>query len=505
MQTAAHRRRMSATQSPSLLAARIGQVGGRRGSLLELAVPALLTLALGVWGIRGPSYWRDEAATISAVRRPLPALVQMLANVDAVHGAYYLIMWPVARLAGTGEFALRMPSVVAMSVTALVIVAIGRRTLPGKAGLVAGLVWALLPATSWYGQNARPYAMAATMACTASYLLLRVHESPERKWLRWYALSMAGLGAVNLFGLLLIPAHGITAGLSSRHYSGPGRLAHDLRRWLSAAGLAALSMAPLAVLAWRQRADIEWIPPLNHHQATTVAGWGGSLTVSQVIELIIVTGIAFAAAAGWTVLMDKFPGALLTLAVPWLVTPLALLVTTSLVKPVFEFRYILISAPAVALLGGAAISALGRTAGVAAVIILALTAVPGQQAVRSSQGRFENIRWLDQIIADHEPHGDAVLYSWSGWRQAAAAYPYGLAQLDDVAQDETPLQAGNLLGTERPAAEVNKRLRTVSRIWLVQMNISQADPLLAGRDFRLAQTWRVADVWLQLYTRPARN
>jgi mannosyltransferase len=185
--------------------------------------------------------------------------------------------------------------------------------------------------------------------------------------------------------------------------------------------------------------------------------------------------------------------------VPWLVTPLALLAVASLVKPVFEFRYILISVPAVALLAGAAISALERTAGVAAVAILALTAVPGQQAVRGPQGRFENIRWLDQIIAARELRGDAVLYSWSGWRQAAAAYPYGLARLDDVAQDETPLQAGNLLGTDLPAAEVIKRLRAVSRVWLVQMNISQQDPLLAGHDFRLVQTWQVADVWLQLY------
>ena len=496
----AHRWRMSATRGRNLLTASTDQGDERRGNLLDFAVPGLLTLAVGVQGIRAPSYWRDEAATISAVHRPLPALLRMLTSVDAVHGAYYLIMWPVARLAGTGELVMRLPSVLAMSTTALVIVAIGRRTVPGKAGLVAGLVWALLPATSWYGQNARPYAMAAMLACAASYLLLRMLESTERKWLAWYAVSLAGLGAMNLFGLLLIPAHGITVVLSTRrNHRRRGRLVHDLGRWLAAAGLAALSMAPLMVLAWRQRADIGWIPPLNHHEATTVAVWAGSLAVSQVAELIIVTGVAFAAAAGWPVLTHKFPGRLLSLTVPWLVTPLALLAVASLVKPVFEFRYILISVPAVALLAGAAISALERTAGVAAVAILALTAVPGQQAVRGPQGRFENIRWLDQIIAARELPGDAVLYSWSGWRQAAAAYPYGLARLDDVAQDETPLQAGNLLGTDLPAAEVIKRLRAVSRVWLVQMNISQQDPLLAGHDFRLVQTWQVADVWLQLY------
>jgi mannosyltransferase len=140
---------MSATRSRNLPPDTAGQEGERRGCLLELAAPALLTLAVAVTGIQVPSYWRDEAATMSAVRRPLPALLRMLTSVDAVHGAYYLIMWPIARLAGTGELAMRLPSVLAMSVTALVIVAIGRRTVSGKAGLVAGLVWALLPATSW--------------------------------------------------------------------------------------------------------------------------------------------------------------------------------------------------------------------------------------------------------------------------------------------------------------------------------------------------------------------
>ena len=55
----------------------------RPGNRLELAVPALLTLAVAVWGIRVPSYWRDEAATISAVRRPLPALVVFFARPGA--------------------------------------------------------------------------------------------------------------------------------------------------------------------------------------------------------------------------------------------------------------------------------------------------------------------------------------------------------------------------------------------------------------------------------------
>ena len=60
-----------------------------------LLIPALATLAIGAWDLGTPSYWRDEAATLDAEARSVPALLHMLTNVDAVHGAYYLLMWPI--------------------------------------------------------------------------------------------------------------------------------------------------------------------------------------------------------------------------------------------------------------------------------------------------------------------------------------------------------------------------------------------------------------------------
>ena len=83
------------------------------------------------------------------------------------------------------------------------------------------------------------------------------------------------LGAMNLFALLLLPAHGVTVLVLARDR------AREMRRWLMAAGCAVLVIAPLMVIAWRQRADIEWIPPLNRHEAGTMAAWGGTLAVSQ--------------------------------------------------------------------------------------------------------------------------------------------------------------------------------------------------------------------------------
>src|SRR4029078_4588494 len=68
-----------------------------------LLLPPAAALASMLWGLTGPSYWRAEADTVSAVARSLPQLIRMLGHVDAVHGLYYLLLWPVAQARGTGE------------------------------------------------------------------------------------------------------------------------------------------------------------------------------------------------------------------------------------------------------------------------------------------------------------------------------------------------------------------------------------------------------------------
>src|SRR5438105_14692105 len=90
-----------------------------------LAVPPAVTLAVMLWGMAAPSYWRDESATLSATDRSIPQLLRMLGRVDAVHGFYYLLLWPLVHFIGTREFETRLPSAIAMAAAALGIAAIG--------------------------------------------------------------------------------------------------------------------------------------------------------------------------------------------------------------------------------------------------------------------------------------------------------------------------------------------------------------------------------------------
>ncbi|RBL84398.1 hypothetical protein DDE05_24125, partial [Streptomyces cavourensis] len=71
--------------------------------LLVRSIPALWTLALGLWGLsRQNSVWRDEAATWQVARRSTVEITQMLGNVDVVHGLYYLLMHGLFDLFGPG-------------------------------------------------------------------------------------------------------------------------------------------------------------------------------------------------------------------------------------------------------------------------------------------------------------------------------------------------------------------------------------------------------------------
>jgi mannosyltransferase len=172
-----------------------------------LAVPPAVTLAMVLWGLAAPSYWRDESATLAATGRSIPQPLRMLGRVDAIHGFYYLLLWPVVHFAGTREFETMLPSAIAMAAAALGIAAIGRRLRSRRAGLYAGLVFAVMPLVTYQGHDARPYALETAIAVLATYLLLRAAENPTAARFAAYALSLVLLGYMHLFGLLIIPAH----------------------------------------------------------------------------------------------------------------------------------------------------------------------------------------------------------------------------------------------------------------------------------------------------------
>ena len=509
---------MSSAGRPAVLDRPAGETAGaaRRppgqdvgGPLWMRAVPPAATLALMLWRITTPSYWRDEGATLEAVRRPFGALIRMLGHTDAVHGAYYMIIWVVVRLGGSGEFVTRLPSALAMAAAAAGVAGIGRRLVSPRAGLFAGLIFAALPEISWYGQDARSFAMVTALATTASYLLVRVLGAggSRRGWLSAYGLALTCLGLVNIFGLTLIPAHGLTVALSLRRAKAGrpdgSRAARTLvSGWLAAASLAAAVASPLFVLAWQQRAAEKWLKTPGRGTLADLRDLVGPSALVSVILLIIGCGILLSAVGRRGRIRAGWPAALPALCLPWLLLPPAVLLAGSLIQPVYTLRYVLFIVPAVALLAGPALAVLGRVAGTIALALVLLIAVPAQLAARRPGAHGDNIRMADTIVAAARRPGDAVLYASTGARNMAAAYPDGLAALRNIALNRAPIPSGTLAGTYLPAPAVRRRLSAVRRVWVVEVSREAGPlrlPLLQGLRFRIVRKWHVSDIWLMLY------
>ena len=200
---------------------------------------------MGGYELGGPSLWRDEAYTKDAITRPVSQIFALLGHQDAVHGAYYLLMHVIAAVAGTSAVALRFPSLCAMVIAAAFTAAIGRRAaalalapdagrvgrfdIPALTGLLSGMVFATAPYMTYYAQMARSYAIVTMFATIASYLLIRAYPDGRWRWWAAYAAAVALTGLFNLFGLLILVAHGVTLlltdarGLGTRAYGTVGR------------------------------------------------------------------------------------------------------------------------------------------------------------------------------------------------------------------------------------------------------------------------------------------
>ncbi|MFK8850044.1 hypothetical protein [Streptomyces sp. Ac-502] len=161
---------------------------------MALWAPAVVGLGFGLWGITGPAAWTDEIVTMDVARRSGAQLVELLGNVDAVHGLHYVLMHLVGVGVGVSEFTVRLPSAVAMAVAAAGLSWMGRLLGGVSLGLYAGLLLAVLPTASRYAQEARSFAMVMAVAVLATGTLVQTLLSGCRRWSGGYAVLIALLG-----------------------------------------------------------------------------------------------------------------------------------------------------------------------------------------------------------------------------------------------------------------------------------------------------------------------
>ncbi|MFI6438686.1 glycosyltransferase family 39 protein [Streptomyces sp. NPDC050759] len=394
-------------------------------------VPAALSLALGLWGIRrGGSMWRDEVVTYDMARRSLPDLWTALGHADAVHGLYYLLMHALFRLCGDMDplLVLRLPSVLATAAAAGILALLGRRLAGPRAGLLAGLAFSMLPPVQRYAQEGRSYAVVCALIVWATYLLVRAAD--RRTPGAWAAYGTVLLAACLLheFAVLAVPAH-------------LAALPRPVRRpALRVALVVCAALAPLAALSARQSDQVSWI---------------GGPGAGALVGFAAVSALALACA----VPLRREP-------VPRLAVPLALLPALTLIlltplKPLYVDRYVLYGHAGTALLIGAALDRLGRTRALAmAAAVLALLPVTLQ--LRTPQSRTDDASAIARALST--THAEGVVYLPSRRRVWSLVDPDSVRRLRDLALDRGPAASGTLYGTEVPVPVIRARMLATERI-----------------------------------------
>jgi len=287
---------------------------------------AALAVVLGLIRLGRPSLWIDETFTARAVRNPVSDLPSEL------HILYYLLVKPWAAIAGTSEWALRFPSVVATAMAVAALYFLGRRVFDATTGALAALLLATNPFVVVWSHQARSYTLVIAVAIVATILLLRARDEPT-PW-RLLAYSAALLVALILHAfsafLLLIP-HAYLVATS------------PARRRLSLAVCSALAASTPWVLVVASRdsegGPTSWLAkPSLLEVLGTVAIVPGVLGVSAVLAVIGV----------WLVRRESQARALFLLI--WAFGPIVASYVLSAVKPVFLDRYLIVVTPAFALL-----------------------------------------------------------------------------------------------------------------------------------------------------------
>jgi uncharacterized membrane protein len=211
-------------------------------------VAAILALSLVGLGLRfmvSRSIWLDEAISIAQAQLPFDEMLDGLAAYDVHPPLHHAVLWLTVRVLGTGELAVRVPSIIAGTLLIPTLYGAGRDLYDRRVGLVAAALGSVAPIAIWYSQEARMYAIFMLFSLIAVWAQVRVLRT-GRFW-AWavYSVATAAMIWTQYFAILqvLVQQGAFAMAYWQRRRSGDGR---RLRRsWIASTLAILLLLAPL--------------------------------------------------------------------------------------------------------------------------------------------------------------------------------------------------------------------------------------------------------------------
>ncbi|WP_260860502.1 glycosyltransferase family 39 protein [Mycobacterium tilburgii] len=455
-----------------------------RRRILDPLIIAALGTAISLIGAGRPSFWYDEAATISAAySRSLAQLWQMLGNVDAVHGLYYLLMHGWFWIAPPTEFWSRLPSGLAVGLAAAGVVVLSNQFSSRTVAMPSGFICVVLPRATWAGIEARPYAVSMAAAVWLTVLFgYTVQRSSIASWL-FYGVAHAVSIVLDVYLALLPPVYLVFVCLFLRRRT-------IVVPFALTSVLTSCAVTPFLVVAAGQVHQISWVAPIGHRTIEDV-------TVQQYFErcppFAVLSALVIAAAVvvwRWTsVKLVAAERQLLTLAGLWLLVPTAVIVAWSaVVHPIYTPRYLSFTAPALALVLGVCIGALAARPWVTAAIValFAVAAAPNYLRVqRSPYAKYgmDYSQVADLINAEAAPGdcllvNDTVTFMPAPMRPLLAARPDAYRKLVDLTLWQQATDRRDVFDTNLIPEVVAAPLSHCRVVWI----ITQADESMPAHE-----------------------
>lgn len=350
--------------------------------------PAVLCLAIGLWGIDEVGLWDDERHTLFAI----PQILWRLWEAPLI--PYYASMWIwTGGGAVSSDAWLRFSSVLAMTGAVFLTSVTAKRLGGRRVGLLAGLTLALMPSATRYAQEARVYAFATLLAALATWLVVRGAQGGGRRWWVAYALTLVTIGVLAPFAYAIVPAHGFLILQKSEWRP-------HLRAW-AAAGLTNIPILIIAaLLSARFGPNLrDWLAkPTLTDLVTDIPDIAGSLAVGVVL---VALSIATRTGTRWLV------ATAIGMAALWLVSigPASFWLTRSFLP----------LAPVLAVAASFIAVRLSLPRFLTLTALLGLLVWPSLQADRQPGSRGLDPRQLAGLVDSRAEAGDVVNTAISDW------------------------------------------------------------------------------------------
>ena len=389
--------------------------------------------------------WLDEATSVYEARMPFGQMITTLRTADVHPPLYFSILWVTIRWFGSGQLAVRLPSIIAGALVVPMLFFLGREVYDRRTGVIAAALGSVAPIMVWYSQETRMYALLMLFGVIAIWAQVRIFRGGGRLVWVVYVIASVAMVWTQYFGAFQLVVQQFAfafACYTKLRRKEPVR--HLVVPWVISCLAIAACLAPLLPFAYQQYVVNQtggkgFGGPQQVGSATAISG--NQLNIYSALAVLIwgiwgyqPTPVMMLVAALWPlgmlfalVILGRRHQRMTTLLVLAVLGPGVAMFALGLVKrDLFDIRYLSTTVPVLFVLLARLLSAIPRrtlalTACTTVVLVSLVAGLIDQQYNGANPRTYDFNGALASVEAEARP-GDVVYYDPSDLNEVVGYY-----------------------------------------------------------------------------------